>query len=79
MRRLANMLAAVGCHVLRFDYFGTGDSMGTAHEVTRRGWEQDIETAIEELQDTWVLHKSRSWGCAWVQHSPRRSRCERRS
>jgi pimeloyl-ACP methyl ester carboxylesterase len=52
VRRLANMLAAVGCHVLRFDYFGTGDSMGTAHEVTRRGWEQDIETAIEELQDT---------------------------
>jgi uncharacterized protein len=52
MRRLANMLAAVGCHVLRFDYFGTGDSMGTAHEVSRRGWEQDIETAIEELQDT---------------------------
>jgi pimeloyl-ACP methyl ester carboxylesterase len=52
MRRLANMLAAVGCHVLRFDYFGTGDSMGTAQDVTRRGWEQDIETAIEELQDT---------------------------
>jgi pimeloyl-ACP methyl ester carboxylesterase len=52
MRRLANMLAAAGCHVLRFDYFGTGDSMGTAHDVTRRGWEQDIETAIEELQDT---------------------------
>jgi uncharacterized protein len=52
VRRLANMLAAVGCHVLRFDYFGTGDSMGTAHEVSRRGWEQDIETAIEELQDT---------------------------
>jgi pimeloyl-ACP methyl ester carboxylesterase len=52
MRRLATLLAAAGCHVLRFDYFGTGDSMGQSREVSLRGCEEDIETAIEELQDT---------------------------
>ena len=52
MRRLATLLGAAGCHVLRFDYFGTGDSMGRSSEASVRGWEEDIETAIEELQDT---------------------------
>lgn len=52
MRLLANMLCAAGRHVLRFDYFGTGDSAGESTEVSLGGWEQDIETAIEELRDT---------------------------
>jgi pimeloyl-ACP methyl ester carboxylesterase len=52
MRRLATLLAAAGCHVFRFDYFGTGDSMGQSRDATLRGWEEDIETAIEELRDT---------------------------
>jgi uncharacterized protein len=52
VRRLASLLAAAGRHVLRFDYFGTGDSMGNAREVTLSGWENDIETAMEELRDT---------------------------
>ena len=52
MRRLALLLGAAGCHVLRFDYFGTGDSMGEARDVNLRGCEEDIETAIEELRDT---------------------------
>jgi pimeloyl-ACP methyl ester carboxylesterase len=52
VRRLATLLGAAGCHVLRFDYFGTGDSMGESREVSLRGCEEDIETAIEELRDT---------------------------
>jgi pimeloyl-ACP methyl ester carboxylesterase len=52
MRRLATLLTAAGCHVMRFDYFGTGDSMGQAREVNFSGCAQDIETAIEELRDT---------------------------
>jgi alpha-beta hydrolase superfamily lysophospholipase len=52
MRQLANMLSAAGYHVLRFDYFGTGDSAGEPLEADLAGWETDIETAIEELKDT---------------------------
>jgi pimeloyl-ACP methyl ester carboxylesterase len=52
MRHLANALSAAGIHVLRFDYFGTGDSAGDAHEAGLADWAGDIETAIEELQDT---------------------------
>ena len=52
VRRLASLLSASGRHVMRFDYFGTGDSMGNARDVTLAGWEKDIETAIEELRDT---------------------------
>lgn len=52
MRRLASLLARGGRHVLRFDYFGTGDSMGSSHEVSVSGWEEDIDTAIEELRET---------------------------
>ena len=52
MRLLANLLCNCGYHVLRFDYFGTGDSAGEAHEGSLSGWEQDIETALEEVRDT---------------------------
>jgi exosortase A-associated hydrolase 2 len=52
MRRLASMLTAAGIHVLRFDYFGTGDSSGESVEADLKGWEEDIATAIEELKDT---------------------------
>jgi pimeloyl-ACP methyl ester carboxylesterase len=52
MRQLANMLCAVGYHVLRFDYYGTGDSAGESQEADLGSWGRDIETAIEELRDT---------------------------
>ncbi len=38
-----------GCHTLRFDYFGTGDSGGTDGEADLRGSEADVETAVEAL------------------------------
>ena len=52
MRQLAHQLAGVGVDVLRFDYYGTGDSAGELHEATLAGWQDDIERAIGELRDT---------------------------
>lgn len=52
MRQLAGMLAAAGWNVLRFDYFGTGDSAGEITDSEVSGWQDDIVTAIDELKDT---------------------------
>jgi uncharacterized protein len=51
MTRLSNLLSQAGHHVLRFDYFGTGDSAGEAYEADLAGWRGDIETALEELRE----------------------------
>ncbi len=50
-RQLATMLAKDGYDVLRFDYYGTGDSSGECTDGTIEQWQQDIGTAIEELKD----------------------------
>jgi pimeloyl-ACP methyl ester carboxylesterase len=52
MRALGSMLSAAGFHVLRFDYFGTGDSAGDMREASLEGWRSDIGMAIDELRDT---------------------------
>jgi pimeloyl-ACP methyl ester carboxylesterase len=52
LRQLASMFSAGGSHVLRFDYYGTGDSAGDMEEADIEGWMDDIGTAIEELKDT---------------------------
>ncbi len=46
---LASDLSKQGLHVLRFDYFGTGDSAGGSDEASVRQWLQDVRIASEEL------------------------------
>lgn len=49
LRVLADRLARAGYDVLRFDYFGTGDSMGDDEETSLSGWIEDIASAHTEL------------------------------
>lgn len=50
-RNLAGLLARAGLHVLRFDYFATGDSAGDSREGTLDQWVEDIGTAVAEVRD----------------------------
>ena len=49
MRQLAIMLSNAGFHVLRFDYYGTGDSEGESQTITADDLVKDIGLAIDEL------------------------------
>lgn len=55
--QLGRLLAESGVHVLRFDYYGTGDSAGDTSEGDLKGWQADVETAIDELKDTAGLQR----------------------
>ncbi len=48
-RVLAERLARNGHAVLRFDYFGTGDSMGDDNDADIDGWAGDVHLAHDEL------------------------------
>ena len=50
LRRLAINLAKSGHNILRFDYFGVGDSAGESDEIDLDSWRADIEMAIDELK-----------------------------
>jgi alpha/beta superfamily hydrolase len=50
LRRLALRLASKGLHVLRFDYYGTGDSAGEFESTTPDDWQRDIQSAVKELE-----------------------------
>jgi pimeloyl-ACP methyl ester carboxylesterase len=50
LRQLADRLASCGFDVLRFDYFGCGDSAGDDEQGLLRRWLQDAEAAVEELE-----------------------------
>jgi len=50
-RNLAVALAGQGFHVLRFDYFGSGDSGGHAQQTTVTRCVSDLSSAIQELKD----------------------------
>lgn len=51
-RVLATQLERSGFHVLRFDYGGTGDSMGASEDVSIAGWIADVATAAEQVLAT---------------------------
>jgi pimeloyl-ACP methyl ester carboxylesterase len=48
-RQLGLLLARAGLHVLRFDYFGTGDSAGALRDASISRWLDDISAARAEL------------------------------
>jgi pimeloyl-ACP methyl ester carboxylesterase/acyl carrier protein len=48
--QLANRLARAGFPVMRFDFFGCGDSLGDHLEARVARWLDDIRTAIAELR-----------------------------
>jgi uncharacterized protein len=50
-RKLAAMLVREGFHVLRFDYFGTGDSAGGRREGSVLEWRQNIAEAATDLEE----------------------------
>ncbi len=51
LRVLAERLTARGHHVLRFDYYGTGDSGGAREDGDLAGWLDDAAAAADELRD----------------------------
>jgi pimeloyl-ACP methyl ester carboxylesterase len=57
LRQLALQLARAGFSVLRFDYYGCGDSAGEAHEGSLTQWLTDTETAIEEIKSHGTFSK----------------------
>jgi alpha-beta hydrolase superfamily lysophospholipase len=49
-RQLAERLAGVGFPVLRFDFYGCGDSAGESAQGTLAQWRADVAAAMWELQ-----------------------------
>jgi len=51
LRTLAALLAREGFHVLRFDYYATGDSAGESSEGSLSEWRANIVTARDDLRE----------------------------
>jgi len=60
MRVLAERLARLGHAVLRFDYYGSGDSMGDDSEADLDGWHADLLQADAQLRQMSGLSQ-RAW------------------
>src|SRR5690606_4717969 len=52
LAQLGKWLNEAGVHVLRFDWYGTGDSAGDMSDARLDGWLDDLGQAIDELRDT---------------------------
>jgi len=50
-RQLTNLLSRAGAHVMRFDYFATGDSGGSVDGMSLARWQDDIGAATDELRE----------------------------
>ena len=50
LRVLSENLYSAGFDVMRFDYFGTGDSAGTEADADLEGWVHDIDIACKALE-----------------------------
>lgn len=50
LHSLAKRLAARGCHVLRFDYSGQGDSWGDSTHFDLDQWTEDVGEAVREIR-----------------------------
>lgn len=57
VRQLSKQIARVGFYVLRFDYYGTGDSLGQGYDANLEQWKSDIITAMKELQRRFGIEK----------------------
>lgn len=57
LRQVATSLARAGHHVLRFDWFGVGDSSGNLADATVARWIEDARTAAQELRDAAGLRR----------------------
>jgi len=51
LRQVAMTLARRGFHVLRFDYYGTGDSAGASDEGNLSEWKANIVSAADDLRE----------------------------
>jgi len=56
-RQLASLFNKARFHVLRFDYFSTGDSAGEVGEAGPAQWIDDVGTAADELKDITGVNK----------------------
>lgn len=52
LTQLGQHLARHGLHVLRFDFYGCGDSAGDIEDASVDQWVEDVGTAVRELRDT---------------------------
>jgi acyl transferase domain-containing protein len=50
-RQISGLLSRAGFHVLRFDYYGTGDSAGEGLESKASHWKRDIRSAVAALKN----------------------------
>jgi len=78
LRHVALRLSEQGFHVLRFDYSGTGDSVGEGDGASLARWARDVDAAIEELERRTGLTRVALVGLrlggslAWLSASARR-------